>query len=83
MDFELSHHAQTSISEREIELVWVERVIENPALREEDRSDPEVEHLLGPIEEFGNRILRVVLNRTTVPRRVVTVYFDRRKKGSL
>jgi hypothetical protein len=37
----------------------------------------------GFLPEFGGRVLRVVVNKTVVPERVVTVYFDRTMKGKL
>jgi hypothetical protein len=42
-----------------------------------------LEHRLGVIDEFGARVLRVVVNPSAVPLRIVTVYFDRRMKGKL
>lgn len=35
-------------------------------------------HYLKAIHEFGERVLRVVVNDRVVPRRVVTAFFDRR-----
>jgi hypothetical protein len=35
---------------------------------------------LRPIEEFGNRVLRVIFNETTQPPHVVTAFFDRTMK---
>ena len=36
-----------------------------------------------PVPEFGHRVLRVVVNPTVAPIRVVTLYFDRKMKGKL
>ena len=33
--------------------------------------------------EHGDRVLRVVVNTSVVPERVVSVYFDRAMKGKL
>ena len=44
--------------------------------------DPNLEHRLAPVAEFGNLVLRVVVNGTVNPPRVVTAYFDRRRTKS-
>lgn len=38
--------------------------------------DPQLEHRLARIDECGGRVLRVVVNRTELPLRVVTAYLD-------
>jgi hypothetical protein len=43
----------------------------------------ELEHHLGRITEHGNRVLRVVVNKTVRPARVVTLYFDRTMRNKL
>jgi len=42
-----------------------------------------LESRFAKIPEHGDRVLRVVLNNTVVPARVVSVYFDRTMKGKL
>ena len=79
MNFELSTHAKDVIIEREIDLDWISVVITNPAFKEADKDDSSLWHLYARIPEHGNRLLRVVLNTTIVPPRVVTAYFDRTK----
>jgi hypothetical protein len=83
LNYELSQHAKDSAAEREIPGEWIERVLTSPARRMPDRQDAALEHRLGVIDEFGGRVLRVVINPTVVPVRVVTVYFDRKMKGNL
>jgi len=39
----------------------------------------ELEHRLAAIPEFGNRVLRVIVNTSAIPPRVITAYFDRRR----
>jgi hypothetical protein len=75
--------ARHVISERNISDEWIDQVISDPDLVTKDHEDPELEHHLGTIEEFGNRVLRVVLNTTVEPSRIVTAYFDRSMKGEL
>jgi hypothetical protein len=81
--FELSAHAKTVITERSIELEWLERVLVKPEKIEADRDDPELKHALGRIPEHGDRVLRVVYNVAARPVRVVTVYFDRTLRNKL
>ena len=81
LDF--SGHAVFAMAERGIPVEWVERVAWGPALRTMDPRDPELERFYGRVPEFGNRILRVVLNTRVEPWRVVSVFFDRSMKGKL
>jgi hypothetical protein len=83
MNYELTQHARDVLQERHIPVEWMERVIANPALVEGSASDPTLESRLAEISEHGNRVLRVVINKTVVPERVVSVYFDRTMKGKL
>lgn len=83
MRYELSHHAADMIRERRIDIKWVERVLSNPAVTEPDHEDLSLEHRFGEIAENGGRVLRVVVNVVQTPVRVVTVYFDRTKRGRL
>ncbi len=50
-----------------------------PELIEPDAIDPDLEHRLSRIPEFGGRVLRVIVNRSKKPPHVITVFFDRRK----
>jgi hypothetical protein len=61
----------------------VERALDSPALIETSTTDPALESRFAQIPEFGNRVLRVIVNTQVVPARVVSVYFDRRMKGRL
>ena len=79
--YDLSRHAKDVISERDIQLDWLEQVLEWPELVEPDADDPELIHHVGRIREHGNRLLRVVFNSRANPVRIVTVYFDRKMKG--
>ena len=83
MTYELSQHARDVIAERQIEIEWIERVLDHPQRNEPDRFDPELRHHLGKIPEFEDRVLRVVFNPSAYPLRIITVYFDRAMKGKL
>lgn len=79
--YELSEHAIGVLVEREIQTAWVVRVLTAPERTERDRTDLSLTHALGRISERDDRVLRVVYNGSIQPRRIVTVYFDRRQRG--
>jgi hypothetical protein len=81
--YELTAHAVTVMFEREIPVIWLERVLANPERVEPDKIDPELLHALGRIPERDDRVLRVVYNKNIDPWRVVTTYFDRAMRGKL
>lgn len=80
MDFQLTEHARDALKKRNIPLEWVERVFGAPQWIEKDHIDNDLEHRLGRISEFAERALRVIVNIKTIPPRIITVYFDRRRK---
>ena len=81
--FELTKHAQEAITEREILVEWIERTLDAPELTLPDPNDATVEPRFRRIPEFGNRVLRVAINTAVEPKRVVSVFFDRKMKGRL
>lgn len=83
MEFTLSTHASTTIQERQIQLAWIARTLIQPTQTEPDADDPQLVHALSVIPEFGDRVLRVIYNRTKQPPHVVTAFFDRGMKGKL
>jgi len=83
MEYIFSEHAKQVIAEREILLEWIERVFFRPEKIDLDQEDPTLKHALGRIEEHGGRVLRVVYNDRTHPKRIVTAYFDRSMRNKL
>lgn len=83
MKYQLTQHARDVLEERDIPAEWLERVLNSPQRIEPDPDDAELQHSLGRIPEFGNRVLRVVVNKTVRPVVVVTVYFDRAMRNKL
>jgi hypothetical protein len=83
MSYQLSSHARTVLTERGITTAWLERTLDQPDMVEPDGSDPTLLHHLCRIDEHGGRVLRVIFNPNVSPRRVVTLYFDRKMKGKL
>ena len=75
----LSKHAQGALAKRQISREWLDRVLDAPEWIEADRVTPELEHRLGRVPEFGDRVLRVIVNRSIQPNTVVTLFFDRRR----
>ena len=83
MKFELTKHAQKALDEREIPVEWLERTFAGPELVLPDPDDATVERRFLRIPEFGGRVLRVAVNTTVEPNRIVSVFFDRKMKGKL
>lgn len=75
-NIEFSSHAWDILQERNIPEEWVWRTINSPD-RTEAGSDNNA-HYVKAIPERGGRLLRVVVNPHATPKRVVTVFFDRR-----
>lgn len=83
MKYELTIHARHVLEEREISMEWLERTLNHPEFKMSDPNEPHLERRYRRIPEFGNRVLRVVVNTTVEPVRVVSVFFDRTMKGKL
>lgn len=83
MRYVLTEHAREVIARRQIRDAWIEQALVAPCLTEPDAVDPALEHRLAVIPEFGNRVLRVIVNVQASPSRVITAYFDRRMRGAL
>jgi len=75
-DIELTEHAREMLQERNIPEEWMWRAIDNPDIVEE--KDDGTLHYIKSIPEHGGRFLRVVVNPYPYPRRIVTLFFDRR-----
>lgn len=83
MKYTLTEHAKKMLTEREIRLEWLERALHEPALCRPDPNDPALECRYRPVPELEGRVLRAVINITVEPVRVVSVFFDRSKRGKL
>jgi hypothetical protein len=79
VDFTLTEHARDALAKRQIEVAWLERAYYSPEAIEPDPVDPELEWRLARIAEQGGRVLRVVVNVTIAPNRIVTVFFESRR----
>lgn len=79
----LTDHARARISERNIQLEWIERTISTPDLIELDSEDPTKRHAFKVIPEYGDRVLRVIYNESSIPWSIISAYFDRSRRGTL
>jgi hypothetical protein len=83
MVYILTQHAKDVLLRRDIPIAWVEHTLDRPSKIEADKVDVALEHRMAAIPEHGDRVLRVVVNKTTNPVKVVTFYFDRNMRGKL
>jgi len=79
MKYELSQHAKDVISNREIDIKWIDDVLSQPT-KKDIVNDREV-HFFKSIVDASNKCLKVVVN--PINEKIITAYFDRnmRKKG--
>lgn len=64
MIYTLSTHAIDTIRERKIRSEWIDIPMADPTLTEPDAEDSTLMHALRAIPEYGDRVLRVIYNRT-------------------
>ena len=83
MRYALTEHARDAMQKRGIHAEWLQRALAAPDRCVPDQVDADLEHRLAVIPEFGNRVLRVIVNTRVVPQRVITLFFDRRMRGRL
>jgi hypothetical protein len=83
MTYSTTFHARYVLEIRQIQVEWMERALFHPVLTESCEDDPTLERRYAVIPEYGNRVLRVVVNKESLPECVVSVYFDRSKRGKL
>jgi uncharacterized protein YuzE len=63
------------MEKRRIRDAWLEQALTAPESTETDAVDPDLEHRLARIDEFGGRVLRVIVNHKRTPPCVVTRIF--------
>jgi hypothetical protein len=80
---EFTNHALRVMQIRGIREEWVLRGIHYPTLRTQDPVDPDVERFYTEVMEMDNRVLRIAVNTTTTPWRIITVFPDRNMRGKL
>ncbi|CAG0945826.1 hypothetical protein ANRL1_02583 [Anaerolineae bacterium] len=75
-DVVFTEHAKDVLTERSIPEEWVWRTLDIPDTRRTGTDGNK--HYTKAIVENEGRILRVVVNESVEPKRIVTVFFDRR-----
>ena len=84
MNYVLTEHAKESLQRRSnIQLHWLEQAITTPHRIEKDAIDSELTHYLYKVSEFEGRVLRVIVNSTVEPIRIITAFFDRNMRNKL
>ena len=78
-DYVFSKHASEMMQERKIAEDWVWQTLKEPD--ETKTGDDGNLHFTKAISEKDNRILRVIVNPAISPKRIVTVFFDRRLRS--
>ena len=80
-----SAHANDMIEHerKQIERDWVRRAVAAPELRRPHRTRSTQEEFFARVPEYGDRILRVIVDTGRDPWHVVTAYLDRNMKGRL
>ena len=82
LETEFTQHAVHVMEERKILREWVESALADPELRTSDPDDSEVERFYRRVPEFGDRMLRVAVNTSGTPWKVVSAFFDRNAGGA-
>jgi len=79
VDYTLTEHARDASEKCKFQVAWLESAYYTPEANEPDPIDPELEQRLARIPERDDRVLRVVVNVTVEPNRIVTVFFEHRR----
>lgn len=77
-DYVFTLHARDMLKEREIPEQWVLDAISVPDEKSIE-SDGNT-HYFKSLSERENRVLHIVVNETTEPSRIVTLFLDRRRR---
>jgi hypothetical protein len=81
LDFEFTTHAKEMLKQRNILEEDVLRTIYHPDWKNIGQDDNV--HCFKKIDEYENRVLHVIINPGTVPKKVVTAFFDRKARKLL
>jgi hypothetical protein len=69
-------HAETVISERQLDRSWIELNVREPDWQETDPSGPPTEWRYRRIPQRDDRIMRVICLETTTEIRFITAFLD-------
>jgi Domain of unknown function (DUF4258) len=73
-------HAETVISERQLDRAWIELTVREPEWREMDPSGPPTERRYRRIPQRDDRIMRVICLETATDIRIITAFLDRKAR---
>jgi hypothetical protein len=76
----LTDHANVALTERSLELAWIERTAHEPEWTEPEPTDPTLERRFRTVPERDDRILRVVCGEDDATIVIVTAFLDRRAR---
>ncbi len=76
----LTDHANVALTERSLDLAWVERTARMPEWTEPEPTDPTLERRFRAVAERDGRILRVVCGEDDATIVIVTAFLDRRAR---
>jgi len=80
----LTDHARERLALRsEIKEEWIEATVMNPDLISPHKNADYKQYVYKKIEEFDNRVLKVVASREGPPYIIYTLHFERSMKGKL
>jgi hypothetical protein len=73
-------HAETVISERQLDRAWIELAVREPDWQETDPLGPPTERRYRRVPECDNRIMRVICLETATEIRIITAFLDRKAR---
>lgn len=76
MKFTVTEHARKRCAQRGIDLQMITEAIQNPRETFPDLVDPDATHLRYDVPQRGFRTLRVVVNDSVDPLRIITAFFE-------
>lgn len=78
MDYTLSKHASEMLKERNISENWVWQALDNPDWETDGTDDNK--HYFKFITDNDDKVLHVIVNHHVLPKKIVTVFFDRKAR---
>jgi hypothetical protein len=75
-----TEHANVALTERSLELEWIERTAREPEWTEPEPTDSTLERRFRAVPERDSRILRVVCGEDDDTIRIVTAFLDRQAR---
>lgn len=78
MKIRVTKHAKIKINQRNIQMKDIERIVQNPQIKEQDKFDKTLTHFVGSVQ---GRFLRVIGKRENEGEfLIISAFYDRRLK---